>query len=341
MMRPMGTTEPLPSFAILHHLEGDDEVNWPTPRAYGEVIEQVEAAEALGFRTVWFAEHHFSAAKGRLPSPLLFIVRAGATTRTIRLGPAVLLTPYTHPLRLAEEIAMADVLIGGRLDAGLGSGGAADETAAFGANLADRHGVLARTVALLRDAWAGASMQVGEGGPSVQVTPRPLQGFDAMVWVAASSHEAAAVAGAAGAHLLLPSLKTVEQSAAHVATYRRALVEAGHDPAGRQVQVTLHVWIDADRERALAEGLPVARRYAERYIGAGPVPSIPGEPFAETLRRINFVVGDAADVRAAVVERQARLGITQIAFQLRLGGMSQARTLRAMEEVTRVLSAEC
>ena len=49
--------------AILHHLEGEDEAAWPTPRAYAEIAEQVEAAEALGYRAVWFAEHHFGAVK--------------------------------------------------------------------------------------------------------------------------------------------------------------------------------------------------------------------------------------------------------------------------------------
>src|SRR5687768_17919473 len=116
-----------------------------------------------------------------------------------------------------------------------------------------------------------------------------------MVWVAASSSGAAEVAGTCGAHLLLPSLKTIEQSAAHAASYRTALAAAGHDPATRQIQVTLHAWIDADRERALAEGMPIARAYAERYLDPGPVPRIEGESLSETLERVNFVVGDADD----------------------------------------------
>jgi alkanesulfonate monooxygenase SsuD/methylene tetrahydromethanopterin reductase-like flavin-dependent oxidoreductase (luciferase family) len=99
--------------AVLHHLEGDTEEGWPSSRAYGEIVEQVRAAEALGYEAVWFAEHHFSATKGRAPNPLLLIARAAAETRRVRLGPAVLLTPYYHPPRLAEDVAMTDVLCGG------------------------------------------------------------------------------------------------------------------------------------------------------------------------------------------------------------------------------------
>lgn len=312
--------------AILHHLEGDDEASWPTPRAYAEITEQVVAAEAMGYRSVWFAEHHFGATKGRLPSPLLFIAHAAARTSRIRLGPAVLLAPYYHPLRLAEEIATVDALSGGRLEAGIGSGSAPSDAAAFGVDLSEKHARLSDTLGLLRRAWRGEP--VGEN--DLRVTPRPIQPWSDFVWVASSSHGAAAVAGQTGAHLLLPSLKTVEQSAAHADTYRRALLDAGHDPATRQIQVTLHVWLDPDRERARAEGMPIARAYASRYLASGIVPTIVGEREPDLMERINFVVGDADDLRAAVARRRDALGLTRIALQLRLGGMSHARTLQTM-----------
>lgn len=324
--------------AILHHLEGDTEEAWPSQRAYAEIVEQVRIAELLGYRAVWFAEHHFSDLKGRVPNPLLLIARAAAATRRIRLGPAVLLAPHYHPLRLAEDVAMTDLLTGGRLDAGLGSGGGAAETAAFGGDPNTKHAHLAGVIALLRAAWRGDAVLPPGSDLPVTVTPRPLQVCEDMLWVAASSHGAAAVAGSCGAHLLLPSLKTVAQSAAHAATYRDALVAVGHDPATRHTQVTLHAWIDRDRDRALAEGLPVARSYAERYIANGLVPRIEHELFADTLERINFVVGDAADLRAAVTRRRDALGLTQIALQLRLGGMSHERTLRTMEACAAALN---
>jgi alkanesulfonate monooxygenase SsuD/methylene tetrahydromethanopterin reductase-like flavin-dependent oxidoreductase (luciferase family) len=324
--------------AILYHLEGETEESWPSGRAYGEVLDQVAAAEAMGYDAVWFAEHHVGAMRGRLPNPLLLITRAADRTRRIRLGPAVLLTPYYHPLRLAEDVAMADLLTDGRLNVGLSSGGGVAEASAFGEVLtAEKHTRLAAVIEFLRAAWRGEEVQPEGASAPVTVTPLPGQRFEEMVWVAASSHGAAEVAGACGAHLLLPSLKSVEQSAAHVATYRRALVASGHDPAGRQIQVTMHAWIDTDRGRALAEGLPIARTYAERYIASRVVPAVADEPFAETLERINFVVGDADDLRAAVALRRAALGITQIALQLRLGGMSHERTLRMMEECGRAL----
>jgi hypothetical protein len=56
------------------------------------------------------------------------------------------------------------------------------------------------------------------------------------------------------------------------------------------------------------------------------------------MERMNFVVGDAADLRAAVAHRREALGLTQIALQLRMAGMSHARTLCAMEDIAAALS---
>jgi alkanesulfonate monooxygenase SsuD/methylene tetrahydromethanopterin reductase-like flavin-dependent oxidoreductase (luciferase family) len=323
--------------AILHHLEGDTEETWPTARAYAELIDQVSLAESLGYQSVWFAEHHFSAFRGRVPNPLLLIARLAGETRRIRLGPAVLLTPYYHPLRLAEDVAMTDVLLGGRLEAGLSSSGGAAEQAGFGEDLSAKHERLRGLVEFLRAAWSGDTVRPEGAAEPVGISPLPLQTFGEMVWIAASSAGAAEVAGSCGAHLLLPSLKTIAQSAEHAAMYRTALAGAGHDPATRHIQVTLHAWIDTDRERALAEGMPVARTYVDRYLDHGPVQRIAGESLAETLERVNFVVGDAGDLRAAVARRRDAIGITQIALQLRLGGMSNKRTQQAMVDCIRAL----
>ncbi|MGE0541056.1 MAG: LLM class flavin-dependent oxidoreductase [Dehalococcoidia bacterium] len=326
--------------AILHHLEGDTEETWPTARAYAELVEQVCLADTLGYQSVWFAEHHFSAFRGRVPNPLLLIARLAGETRRIRLGPAVLLTPYYHPLRLAEDVAMTDILLGGRLEAGLSSSGGAAEQSGFGDDLSAKHERLRGLIGFLRAAWNGEAVRPDGAAEPVCISPVPLQTFEEMVWVAASSPGAAEVAGWCGAHLLLPSLKTIEQSAEHVAVYRKALTAAGHDPATRRIQVTLHAWIDADRERALAEGMPIAQTYVGRYLDSGPVARIEDETLAGTMERVNFVVGDADDLRAAVARRRDAIGITQIALQLRLGGMSHERTQQAMVDCMRALQSE-
>src|SRR4029453_18056354 len=97
----------------------------PSARSSQEIfargVEMSQAAESLGFRNVWLAEHHFST-YGYLSRPVQLATYIAAKTRTIRVGTAVIVVPLHHPLVIAEEIATVDLLTAGRLDVGLGRG---------------------------------------------------------------------------------------------------------------------------------------------------------------------------------------------------------------------------
>src|SRR3954467_8384439 len=93
----------------------------PSQEVYARGIEQAQAAEDLGFRNVWLGEHHFST-YGYISRPAQFASYIAAKTTKLRVGTAVIVVPLHHPLLIAEEIAMLDILAGGRLDVGLGRG---------------------------------------------------------------------------------------------------------------------------------------------------------------------------------------------------------------------------
>src|SRR5713101_7191664 len=88
---------------------------------YGDLLEEIAYAEEQGLETVWLAEHHF-VSYSACPQPLKFAIKAATQTRRVRFGTGVLVLPFYHPLRLAGEIAVADVLTGGRLEIGVGRG---------------------------------------------------------------------------------------------------------------------------------------------------------------------------------------------------------------------------
>ena len=94
-----------------------------SPRvAYRDAIALAVAAEELGFRSFWVAQHHAGAFDGVLPSPLVLLAAAAEHTSTIRLGTAVVAASLEDPLRLAEDAAVVDALSGGRLELGIGAG---------------------------------------------------------------------------------------------------------------------------------------------------------------------------------------------------------------------------
>src|SRR5438034_5045707 len=80
---------------------------------YARAIEQAQAAEELAFRNVWLAEHHFST-YGYLGRPVQLATFIAAKTTRLRVGTAVIVVPLHHPLMIAEEIALLDVLANGR-----------------------------------------------------------------------------------------------------------------------------------------------------------------------------------------------------------------------------------
>src|SRR5512134_402262 len=121
-------------------------------RYYQEALEEVVRAEELGFDSVWMEEHH-SVVNHYWPSPLT--VLAGFATRTSRvtLGTDILVAPFYHPARLAEDVAMLDVISGGRFVLGAAIGYKPDEFALYGAALDGRGARFEEQLAILKGLW--------------------------------------------------------------------------------------------------------------------------------------------------------------------------------------------
>src|SRR2546427_9134868 len=87
---------------------------------FDETLRECEQAESAGFSSIWLGEHHNHPLL--YPAPLIGLAAVAGRTRTIRLGTGVLLLPLYHPLTVAEEAALGDVISGGRLILGIGGG---------------------------------------------------------------------------------------------------------------------------------------------------------------------------------------------------------------------------
>jgi probable F420-dependent oxidoreductase len=151
---------------------------------YGDALAQVTRAEELGFDSVWMEEHH-SVTNHYWPSPLT--VLAGFATRTSRmiLGTDILVAPFYHPVRLAEDVAMLDVISGGRFTLGIAIGYKPDEFALYGAELARRGARFEEQLSIMYRLWAGERVTVRSESYTVdgRLEPLPVTKPHPPVWI--------------------------------------------------------------------------------------------------------------------------------------------------------------
>ncbi len=142
---------------------------------YAECLEEIEEGERLGFTGVWLSEHHF-VDDGYLPSPLIVAAAIAARTRTMTIGTNVLLLPMHHPLRVAEDAAVVDLLSGGRFALGVRQGYVQHEFEALGFERRYRPSLLEEGIEIIRRAWKeGRTGYEGKRWslPDLPFEPRP------------------------------------------------------------------------------------------------------------------------------------------------------------------------
>ena len=151
------------------------------------VIDMVKMADEAGFEIVWAAEHH-GIEMTIAPNPMQILTWWAGHTENIRLGCGVANASYWHPINLAGEAAMVDLISGGRLEMGLGSGAYQREFDRMkpGLKQSDSWRYMQEMLPVLRDLWKGDVEHNGEFWqfPTATSCPKPVQN-DVPMWVAA------------------------------------------------------------------------------------------------------------------------------------------------------------
>jgi len=154
------------------------ELDGDSTAVYTHWLEQFDAAESLGFDSLWVTEHHFRNFGGMMPSPSVILAAAAQRTKRMRLGAAVSIIPMHNPLRIAEEFAMVDQLSGGRLNFGAGRGMHPMEYTVFGYDWSNAQKRLPEALDIVTRAWSGGEFEwQGEHYrfPKLRVYPQPRQ----------------------------------------------------------------------------------------------------------------------------------------------------------------------
>src|ERR1051326_5017445 len=176
----------------------------PFPELYRAILEQIARAEKLGYDNVWLSEHHFTA-DGYNPSLLPTAAAVAARTERIRIGTFILLLPFQHPVRPAEDVTCVDILSGGRFDLGVGQGYSHHEFEALCMPRAERSARLAEGLELLQRLWREERVTFDGRFTKVcdlALSPRPVQRPHPPLWIGARTEKATRRAARIGCHLM-------------------------------------------------------------------------------------------------------------------------------------------
>ena len=269
--------------------------SWPERRVelatvFARALERIVIMDKSGYDAVWLAEHHFSSFSV-CPSVHMMGVLAAARTSRLRIGTGVSLAPFYHPLRLAEEVALLDVLSGGRVNWGAGRGFARVEFENFGVPPEESTSRFREAVEIVLSAWTDERLTfAGEHFhfEDVEVLPKPVQRPHPPVWMAATSESAIDWAAGRGFSILM------DPHAAHAEIGRKRryyvgrLEAAGHSLAGRDLPVARLVALGDTAAKAAEVARRGAQWIVDSYFGVAHRPvgvSDPNAPGVDPVRR--------------------------------------------------------
>ncbi|HXH83248.1 MAG TPA: LLM class flavin-dependent oxidoreductase [Candidatus Tectomicrobia bacterium] len=318
-------------FSVVDHYP--EELPRTTGQFYAELLEQAEAAEALGFSSFWVAEHHFHD-YGAIPSPPVFLAAAAQRTRRIRLGAAVVVLPFRNPLQVAEDYAMVDVLSDGRLNLGTGSGYLQHEFDGFGVPVEEKRERFDEALEIVLRAWTGERFSYAgtwHRVRDVRLNIVPVQRPRPPVWLAVLRNEAAVHVGKKGFCPMLIPYATTEhlgELARTVTAFRDSFVEAGGDPREATVPFGLHTYVADSFAQATADAREAMDRYVRTRLYARQ------RPYELLVDRQLVAFGGPDDV-VRVARAYADAGLTDFLAIMNFGGLEHRKVLRSMELMAR------
>ncbi len=318
-----------------------DHVEGPADRPPGEIFDEVSAyiceADRLGVDYAWFAEHHAHVHEGHLPSPMLYALHLAGRTDRIRLGTAIVCLNLHHPLVIAEQVAVADLLTGGRMAVGFGSGSSPEEFKLFGLNVTgeeERHARFAEALEVILSAWTGTGGFQGRyfTVPEHAALPRSAPGLSSRCWQAVNSIGSARIAGRLGFNMLFSHLRTPDQ----YREYRTAYIEAG---GGGLVAANRPVYVAADDATSFREIDRPLRILWRRFRHEGKIPAETPEPETiEELARhpINFMIGGPESVARQIRDLRSYTPFELLNAELRWAGLAPSQ----VQESLRLLATD-
>jgi probable F420-dependent oxidoreductase len=264
-------------------------------RCIDEVIAEAQLAEANGFDSCFFGEHHQDA-DGFLPSPLIVASAVAARTTRLRVGTSVILLPLHHPVHVAEDVITLDLVSKGRVTLGVGIGYQPADFRAFNVPMEHRMTIFEESIEILRRCWAGEPFSYHGKHytlDNVQIRPRPFQPSGPPLWIGASVPAAARRAGRVADGFVGTPSTSLENATRLAEIYTHAAREAGRQPEVIQMRDAWVAPTRAEAEQVYGPHVMTAYRYYwENRLAEFRNLSADAEFTLESLAPDRLVLGD-------------------------------------------------
>ena len=306
---------------------------------YRQTLEHMEYADQLGFDSYWVGEHHFylnSATALACPNPAVLLAAAAQRTVRIGLNTAVANLTLRHPLQLAEDYAMVDLLSGGRLGFGIGRGAFGYEYITFGQDPAESAGRFEEAWQIIQQAWTGQPVnfqgryyQIENATVNVLPVQQPLPSY----WLATMSPASFASRGKAGQpviaipYLTAKSLDEMGELASQY--YANRANTLGEDSAEQALPMVFHTHVAASRSQAIHAGQAALYRYvSSQHSDAHTTASEIAHHFQA---RQQLFFGQPTDIIKQLEQYQAATHSNYFIFWLDFGNMDRSLVRQSME----------
>jgi probable F420-dependent oxidoreductase len=296
-------------------------------------------AEELGFDSVWMEEHH-AVTNHYWPSPLT--VLAGYATRTSRmtLGTDIVVAAFHHPVRLAEDVAMLDVMSNGRVVLGIAIGYKPDEFALYGVELEKRGARFEEQLAIMTGLWTQDTVSFRGRYYTVdgRIEPKPVAKPHPPVWIGGWGDITLRRAATLADNWIPGPTADLTRLLAGKAQFLANRAAAGRASAITEWPLTRDVIIaDTDaRARELAEQ-HIMISYRKEYAGGWRHPFIDASIATDLdkLMERRFIIGGPEQVIAKIRAFVEEYGMTHLICRLFFPGMPHAHIMRELELLQR------
>jgi alkanesulfonate monooxygenase SsuD/methylene tetrahydromethanopterin reductase-like flavin-dependent oxidoreductase (luciferase family) len=284
-----------------------------------QALEQCEYADSLGIEYVWEVEHHFLEEYSHSSAPEVFLAAVSQRTENMRLGHGIVQTPpaFNHPARVAERIAMLDLVSGGRVDFGTGESSSEAELGGFLIDPAEKRamweeGLRVALRCLTEEPFTGHAGDYVTMPPR-NVVPKPRQKPHPPVWVACSRRDTIHLAAQKAIGALTFAFVDPEEARHWIGDYHETLAREGvpiGDAVNANVACVSTFMCHPDEDEAMVRGLEGANFFgyslAHYYVFGRHYPG-KTDVWAEYQRRRAEQGYDPDAVQAAATNRD-RLG---------------------------------